>query len=175
MQLSDSTAVLAYRADPEVVRFQTWRPISEEEVRRFIRNLQGLVPGIPGHWYQFALIRQSDGALLGDCGVHVPLERIDVAELGLTLAQPYQGQGYATEILRAMIEFCFGTLQLRTVLARTAKQNMKSIALIARCGITPACPEEYGMVEDSDELFFSLDRGDWEKLRSVAVETGADR
>jgi len=165
MQLSDSAAVLSYRSDPEVVRYQTWRPISDEEIRRFIRNLQGLVPGIPGHWFQFSLVRQSDGKLLGDCGVHVPLERIDVAELGLTLAQAYQGQGYATEALTALIGFCFDTLQLRAILARTVDQNARSIALIGRCGIRPARPEDYGMVEESDELFFSLERGDWVAAR----------
>ncbi len=156
LQLSDSADVFAYRSDPEVVRYQMWRPASEREVVRFIRELRGLAPGMPGIWFQFAMIEHESGALVGDCGVHVPLDDPDSVELGMTLRADAQGKGYATEALHALIGFCFLTLHMHRIIARTHPDNSPSIALIRRCHFTslPALSKD-------SELVFELRYKDW--------------
>jgi RimJ/RimL family protein N-acetyltransferase len=158
LRLADSAAVHAYRSDRELMKHQSWKPEHESEVRQFIRGMQGLAPGIPGTWYQFGIVRLADDCLLGDCGIHVPLEQVDAAELGMTLARAHHGKGYATESLHALISFCFDTLHLRSILARMAVDNHPSLALTRRCGFRPAEPTRYGMPADSSELFFVLKR-----------------
>lgn len=163
LELRDSAAVYAYRSDPEVIRYQMWQPESESDVRSFVREQLGTTPGMPGMWFQFAIVRKRDGVLMGDCGVHVPLEYADAAELGMTLALPWQRQGYAAEALGALIEYCFSSLHLHAVLARTEKRNLRSITLIRRMNFYPARPEHYGMEPTEDELFFAMEKRDWER------------
>jgi RimJ/RimL family protein N-acetyltransferase len=156
LQLPDSADVFAYRSDPEVVRYQMWRPASEREVARFIRELRGLAPGMPGIWFQFAIIEHESGALIGDCGVHVPLDDPDSVELGLTLRADAQGKGYATEALRGLIGYCFLTLHVHRVIARTHPDNSPSIALIGRCGFSPLPARS-----EEPELVYELKHKTW--------------
>ncbi|MBN1448803.1 MAG: GNAT family N-acetyltransferase [Bacteroidetes bacterium] len=161
LRFTDSASVFRYRSDPEVVRYQMWRPARESEVRRFIRELQGLAPGMPGIWYQFAIVEHRSECLIGDCGIHVPLEAIDAAELGMTITPEFQGRGYATEALEALIAYCFQTLHMRTIIARTVPQNTRSLALIARTGFTPSVPGRLGLEATEGEEFFLLRYTTW--------------
>lgn len=161
LKLGDSAAVHAYRSDRGLMQHQTWIPETEAEVKQFIRGMQGVAPGIPGIWFQFAIVRQHDGTLLGDCGIHVPLETVDGAELGMTLARPYHGYGYATEALCGLIGFCFETLHLRRLFARTTPTNTRSIQLVDRCAFRPAQSSGYGFPCEDDERFFVLERSGW--------------
>lgn len=156
LQLSDSSEVFAYRSDPEVVRYQMWRPESERDVAHFIRELRGLAPGMPGIWFQFAIVEHESGALIGDCGVHVPLDDPDSVELGLTLRTDAQGKGYATEALHALLDYCFLTLHMHRVIARTHPDNSPSIALIRRCRFTPL-----PTLSKDSELVFELRHKTW--------------
>ena len=47
----DATALVEYRSDPEVARYQDWLSCSEEEATGFIQSLEGLAPGAPGSWF----------------------------------------------------------------------------------------------------------------------------
>ncbi len=159
LQSSDSAAVFAYRSDPEVVRYQMWKPALERDVLRFIRELRGLAPGMPGIWFQFGIIEHSTGTLAGDCGLHVPIDQPDSVELGLTLHPQFQGKGYATEILQAMIRFSFQTLHIHRILARTHPDNQRSVALIERCSFTALPPLGTG-----EDLVFELRHPTWKSL-----------
>lgn len=156
LQLADSATVFAYRSDPEVMRFQMWRPSGEREVRQFIRDQRGLTPGLPGHWFQFGIVDQQSGLLVGDCGLHTPLMEPDSIEVGLTLRPENQGQGYATEVLTALIRYAFQHLHMRAVIARTHPENARSIRLVARCGF-PSAPTK----KQKDELTFVLTHKIW--------------
>lgn len=158
LQLADSSAVYEYRSDPAVMRFQMWHPASVREVQQFIREQRGLTPGLPGHWFQFGIIDQASGKLIGDCGLHTPLMEPDGIEVGLTLRPDCQRQGYATEVLTALIRFCFTNLHVRSVVARTHPDNQRSLRLIGRCGF----PSQPLNVRD-DELTFKLDHGTWQQ------------
>jgi RimJ/RimL family protein N-acetyltransferase len=62
----------------------------------------------------------------------------DWLELGWTLRTESRGQGYATEIGRAGLEFAFGTLGARKVVAFTERHNLASRAVMERLGMTLA-------------------------------------
>lgn len=153
---ADCAAVFSYRSDPAVVRFQRWRPKDEREVRNFIREQRGLTPGLPGHWFQFGIIEQQSGNLIGDCGLHTPLDAPDSVEIGITLRAEQQDRGYASEVLLALLDYSFETLGMRTVRARTHPDNIRSIRLLARCGF-PEKPAQ----RHEDELTFELEHRTW--------------
>jgi RimJ/RimL family protein N-acetyltransferase len=62
----------------------------------------------------------------------------DRLELGWALRTESRGQGYATEIGRAGLEFAFGTLGAREVVAFTERHNLASRAVMQRLGMTLA-------------------------------------
>jgi RimJ/RimL family protein N-acetyltransferase len=75
------------------------------------------------------------GVLIGDCGLHFPMEGPNQVEVGITLAPAHQGQGYATEALEGVMEYPFVSLGKHRVYARVDPRNEASIALLERVGM----------------------------------------
>jgi RimJ/RimL family protein N-acetyltransferase len=130
----DLAAFVAYRNDPEVARYQSWSACSEAEGRHFITEMQESEPGRRGEWYQFAIALQSNGQLIGDCALGMKLEDERQAEIGYTLARAYQKQGYASEAIRTLLGYVFGTLKIHRVIAQVDCRNDPSVALLERLG-----------------------------------------
>ena len=135
LQPSDCAAVFAYRSHADVSRFQTWEPRSLDEVRSFVVGLADLEPDTPGTWFQLAITLRESGLLVGDCGLHFPADQAHQAEVGITLAPPHQGKGYATEAMEAVLEYLFNSLGKHRVFASADPQNLRSIALLQRVGM----------------------------------------
>jgi RimJ/RimL family protein N-acetyltransferase len=60
------------------------------------------------------------------------------AEVGLfwILDPTYQGQGYATEAAAAVVHYAFSTLRLQRLVATTGPENMASMKVMTRLGMT---------------------------------------
>ena len=132
---ADVEAFVAYRADPDVARYQSWSDFTLAEGRAFVESMQGLRPGVPGQWYQFALEERADTALVGDLALKVSADEPREAEVGFTLAPAHQGKGYATEALRGLLGYAFGTLGLHRTIAVTDALNLPAAALLERVGM----------------------------------------
>jgi RimJ/RimL family protein N-acetyltransferase len=132
---ADLEAFVAYRADPDVERYQTWSDYTLERGRALIESMQGLRPGVPGQWYQFALETRAGGTLVGDLALKVSESEPREAEVGFSLSPAQQGQGYGTEALRGLLGYAFGTLGLHRVYAVTDALNAPAAALLARVGM----------------------------------------
>ena len=131
-QDSDLDALMSYRSDPGVARYQNWSSLTEPEAREFIRE-QAVQPfGVPGQGIQIAIERKDCGGLIGDCFLEVDHDEPRQASVGYTLAAQQQGQGYAQEAVRALLEYAFGELNLHRVLADTDCRNRASIRLLER-------------------------------------------
>ncbi|MDO7846519.1 GNAT family protein [Hymenobacter sp. M29] len=133
---ADLPAFAAYRADPAVCRFQGFDPFSEAQAVDFIaRHSVAAIPAAPGEWVQIAIARRDDDELLGDCALHRQGHEPRIAEIGITLAPRWQGQGYAGEALQGLLRFCFAELGLHRVVALVDPRNAPSVALMERVGM----------------------------------------
>jgi aminoglycoside 6'-N-acetyltransferase len=131
----DAEALAAYRTDGEVARYQDWEcPYPISEARKFIASLYQLAPGTPGPWFQFAVSLSSSGTLLGDVALRTSRVEVGQAELGFTFASAHQGQGYATEAVRAVVQYAFGQLAIHGVFSRTDARNLQAQRLLERIG-----------------------------------------
>ncbi|MGZ5399014.1 MAG: GNAT family N-acetyltransferase [Nocardioides sp.] len=135
MVLDDLEAFVAYRADPEVARFQSWSDFSLDDGRRFLASLEGCRLGTPGEWCQIALEERSSGALVGDVASKVSGSVPREMEVGFTLASAHQGRGYGTEALRGLLDVAFGALGIHRVIAVTDALNRPAAALLDRVGM----------------------------------------
>jgi len=135
MVLDDLEPFVAYRADAEIARFQTWSDFTLADGRALIASLEGSTLGTPGEWYQIALEDRVSGGLVGDLAAKVSDSQPREMEVGFTLAPAHQGKGYGTEALRALLDIAFGSLGMHRVIAVTDALNAPAAALLERVGM----------------------------------------
>lgn len=130
----DIQRFIAYRSDPEIARYQSWKEMTETQAREFIQEFAGMEPGTPGTWFQFAIELQDTQKLIGDIGLHIFKNDAQQGEIGYTLASAYQHKGYAQEAVSAVLDYCFNSLKLHRITATTDTRNQASIQLLVRLG-----------------------------------------
>jgi [ribosomal protein S5]-alanine N-acetyltransferase len=134
--------------DPQVMRYvAAGRPLSATEVEEWLGrmiarfNLDG--------FGQFALVRQSDSALIGRTGL-LPLDpetwqsgsldelgaKAEI-ELGWTLARAYWGHGYATEAAMVVRDWAWSELGLTRLVSIIQVGNDRSVRLATQLGGLP--------------------------------------
>jgi RimJ/RimL family protein N-acetyltransferase len=164
--LEDAAPLAAYRAIPEVARFQCWESFGLADAVRLVAEQAEVVPDTPGTWLQLALVLSSSAAVIGDCGIHFRGDDPQQVELGVTLAPTYQGQGLATEALGIVLEYVFHRLGKHRVTAVTDAENHAAAGLFRRLGFR----QEAHYVENvwfkgawGSEYLFALLRREWEE------------
>jgi RimJ/RimL family protein N-acetyltransferase len=163
LRAGDAERVHAYRANPEVARFQSWDTQSLDEVRAFIAEQSALSSEEPG-WYQLAIAERSTDCVVGDLGVHILESDPRQVELGFTLAPNAQGQGYAAEAVRGTLDHLFVALGKHRVIASTDPRNERSIALLRRVGFRLEAHHRDSLWFKGawvDDLIFALLRREW--------------
>ncbi len=135
MHHGDVQAFVAYRADPDVARFQSWSDYTLDAGRELVDSMAGLSLGTPGEWYQIGLEERTGGRLVGDLAAKLSASEPQEMEVGFTLAPAHQGNGYGTEALRGLLDVAFGTLGLHRVIAVTDALNAPAAALLERVGM----------------------------------------
>jgi RimJ/RimL family protein N-acetyltransferase len=136
LTLEDVAAFAAYRNDPEIARYQTWYPVTEESVQELVEQQHRLPFGTQDQWFQFGIRLLSDRTLIGDIGIHFLDNQFQIAEIGYAIAQPYQKHGYATESVKAMQKYCFTSTPLNEIHATCDILNNTSMHLLEKIGFT---------------------------------------
>jgi RimJ/RimL family protein N-acetyltransferase len=130
---ADAETLAAYRTDPGVARYQSWRsPYSLRQARYAVETMAAADPDQPG-WFQYAVELTAERAHIGDVGVNLHDNRMQ-ADIGYTLAPERQGHGYATEAVRAVLEHLFRVKGLHRVSAECDARNVASYRLLERTG-----------------------------------------
>jgi RimJ/RimL family protein N-acetyltransferase len=149
----------ALNADPEVARW-LGGPLSREDsddIASWANELYA-TEGIG----LLAVERHEDGAFLGMCGLHHQESYPDDVEVGWRLAREHWGNGYATEAATAWLDHGFGPLALARIISITDHDNVRSLAVMQRLGMTF---DHEAQVRDGDEVFdaviYAIARDRW--------------
>ncbi len=105
-------------------------PYPEGEAERWIATHDDL--RARGVGYPFAIER--NGELLGTMSIAQYDTHDCDFEIGYWIAEPFWGQGFATEAARAVLTFAFDTLELPFVRARTIADNKDSARVLGKMG-----------------------------------------
>jgi aminoglycoside 6'-N-acetyltransferase len=135
---ADAEPFSRYRSDPAVAQYQGWEaPYSLERAREYIDYLTRMdsIPPPPGQWVQIAVSLKMSDTLIGDCGFKRLVEDARQAEIGFTLARPFQGQGYGSEAVTCLIEYLFAELELHRIRANIDPLNRASARLLEKVGM----------------------------------------
>lgn len=136
--LADVPAIVRFRDDPEVARYQSWDRYSEDDARALVESVCDGRPGTAGEWFQWGIVLAEGpdaGALIGDCGLKTRGDDPRLGEIGYTLGRPHQRRGYAGEAVRRVLDLAFTSLGMHRVSASIDADNHASLALCERLGL----------------------------------------
>jgi aminoglycoside 6'-N-acetyltransferase len=157
----DLAAVLAYRNDPAVARFQGWpQPFTEAH---FARLLDGERRLAATGWVSWGICDAR--AVVGDIGLR---QDGDEAEIGITLAAAAQGRGYAAEALARLSDFAFDDRCVQHLHAGVNPGNSAVIRLLIGAGWSHETTEVQGYWHRDhwdDEAGYGLSRENWQLHR----------
>jgi RimJ/RimL family protein N-acetyltransferase len=130
----DAAEISAYRSDPDVHIHQGWDRTDPEGVRAEIDEMAHRTPGEPGGWVQLS-VEEHGGRLVGDVGLSAVAGEPGTVKVGYTIAPEFQGRGYGTEAVGALVDYAFDVLGAETVQAYADADNLPSIRVMEKVGM----------------------------------------
>jgi [ribosomal protein S5]-alanine N-acetyltransferase len=142
---ADAPAVLVFRGDPRVQRFNDEPLRDVTAAAAFIEHLLAeSAADTRRHW---AIV--ADDEVIGLIVLHAWERHHRRAELGYEMAVSHWGQGIAGEAARAVIEYGFTTMNLHRIEAHTIADNDRSVRLLERLGFQrEGTRREYSLEDD---------------------------
>lgn len=105
---------------------------SEDDTQRFIQHSRKRHEEQNG----FECAIMSEHMLIGVIGIHTIDQQHKKCSIGYWLGEEYQGQGFMTKSCRALIDYCYDTLDLNRIEIRCASNNFKSQGIPKRLHFT---------------------------------------
>lgn len=131
----DAEAISAYRSDPDVHRHQGWERTDPEWIRAEISEMATRAPGEDGGWVQLSVLERQTRLFVGDVGFSRVQGEPGVVKVGYTVAPAFQGRGYATEAMRALLGYLFEVLGADLVRAYADAENVASLRVAEGVGM----------------------------------------
>jgi RimJ/RimL family protein N-acetyltransferase len=136
LRAGDIVAFAGMNADREVMRYfpRCWtRPESESALTRVVEGFQARGFGL------YAVEVAEGGEFAGIVGLSVPTFKASFTpcvEILWRLPRLHWGKGYATEAATAVLNVAFTQLQLDEVVAFTTRDNLRSMRVMERIGMS---------------------------------------
>jgi [ribosomal protein S5]-alanine N-acetyltransferase len=153
LELSDAPAIFALRSNDEVNQFIGRKKAeSLQDAKDFIQKIQQNVADNTSFYW--GIHAQNPSALVGTiCLWNLERDK-GIAEIGYELLPDYQGNGFAQEALRAVIDYAF-SIDFTTITACLNAENAPSIRLLERNNF-----KKQGILEEYNELIYTLTLSD---------------
>jgi RimJ/RimL family protein N-acetyltransferase len=130
-RMDDAPAVFSgWVQDPEVTHFLTWRP--HENIGQTESMLAKAITEWDGDARFHFMITLKNGDLIGRIQLHIEGHRV---ELGYVINKSFQGRGYMTETVRAIIDWAFQQPNIYRVYATTSVDNIASQRVMENVGM----------------------------------------
>jgi [ribosomal protein S5]-alanine N-acetyltransferase len=112
-----------------------WGPNTEPDTKGFVKKAIAWRASKPRTHYELAITLRKSGELIGGCGIEKRPPRKD-GIIGYILNKPHWNKGYATEAVRALVEFGFTRLALHRIAALCDPLNIGSNRVLEKAGMT---------------------------------------
>lgn len=135
MQMQDWSAIHAYTKLPEMSKYDDWEPMSELETKVLVSGLaiQALIG--PRYRYDLAIVLKDSNTVIGMVDLHRECENSSVGLVGCGINPDYQGSGYATEALKAIVDFGLISLGLKVIYGLVEVENIGCIKIMEKVGM----------------------------------------
>lgn len=147
VEIQTERLTLALQTPREVIaRIEAMSPADRAEVSPdWLARVRASTAADP--WmHGFSLVERASGRVVGSCGYKAPPDTERFVEIAYGVDPDCQGRGYATEAARALVEFAFGSGQVRVVRAHTRPGDSASTRVLKKCSF-----EHVGEVIDPED------------------------
>ena len=160
--------------DFEVVRWLTsasW-PYVEGEAEEFVGKIVGTDP----FQTEAVFVVTLGGVFIGAVAIQAPgdlTELPDLPTVGYWLGRAFQGHGYASEAVEAVLAWAFQAYEAQAIAARAFEDNTRSRALLRKMGFRPySLTERFARALDRrvSNVVVRLDRADFDARKASAGE-----
>jgi len=151
-----------YGSDELTLKYLIWEGYkSLDDAREGIPAFNMVQPGM------FAIELKETGKCIGAIDIR-PMPEHEKSGFGYVLNRKYWKNGYMTEALRAILAFCFDTLELNKVESNHFVGNEGSGRVMQKCGMV-----KEGLIRQEqkvkgvfhDSVHYGITKADWELLR----------
>lgn len=133
--MDDLDDLFAFYSDPDVVKYIPDAPRTYEETKEDLEWFMNGHPRFPelGLW---ATIYKETGQFIGRCGL-IPwtIDGQNEVEVAFALSKAYWGQGLATEIAQALVQYAFENLQRSRLICVIEPENQGSVRVATKIGM----------------------------------------
>lgn len=141
---SDLDSVYKYLSDVDVCKYMVFDALNMEQSNEYLSFFIKIQSDQPRKYIKFAIIQKDSDELIGECGINIPDMEHEKGEIVYRLNKDHWGNGYATEAIKAIIEFGFGSLNLHRIEAWCDIRNKGSINVLEKAGmIREGCLREH--------------------------------
>jgi RimJ/RimL family protein N-acetyltransferase len=130
---NDWPLFLALHVDPQVIRYVCDAPTKSHTREKFEARLPQWMPN-SAHWLCLVIFDIQTHNPLGVTGLKLEFSNSSSAEVGYLLLQQYQGRGYGSESLQAVMTFARDVLGLRALKGVVTEGNHASCRMLEKCG-----------------------------------------
>lgn len=159
LELNDIYQVHALNSIPEVDKYNTLGiPKSLEETQKYVVEWVEAGAKFPRQKYVLC-IENQEHTFIGLLGITIGKSKYRNAEIWYKLHPSYWNQGYATEMAKEALRFCFKELDLHRVEAGCAVENIASSRVL----------EKIGMKQEGMKRKLLPIRGEWKDAYCYAI------
>lgn len=130
---ADAPALFELYRDPEMSRFISFSThTSIDDTRAFLGWMANAFKQRDS--IRWGIVLKARNRLIGTGGLHFWKRELRMMEVGYHIGQAYWGEGYATETLRALVDFGFRRANLNRIEGRHNAGNDASGRVMAKVG-----------------------------------------
>lgn len=133
LEQDDLGAVQGWATDPEVCRFMTWGPNTDEDTRAFLAFAATERRREPRVTFELGV--EHEGRLVGAGGLRIRSASNHSGDLGYALRRDRWGLGWGTEVARALLRFGHEHLGLHRIWATCDVDNVASARVLEKIGM----------------------------------------
>ena len=135
MMVTDTADMYEYASRQDVTRYLTWYSHPDRNyTREYLQYIAGRYRA--GMFYDWAIVYEADGKMIGTCGFTAFDAASDSAEIGYVLNPDYWGRGIATEAVSEVLRFGFEEMHLHRIEAKFMEGNDASRHVMEKVGMT---------------------------------------
>jgi len=133
--MTDLNDLLEIVSDEDLVRYQEWYPLDEEQVQNWLERDQKVLLSERGYVFYLALELLEQPKVIGY--VALMYTQTDNSEMSVEMLvnRNYQRRGFGSEAVSAALEFIFEGLNVRRLCAWCDSRNLAGLRLLEKAGM----------------------------------------
>ena len=175
-QYTDDNDMLVYWISDPKIQSLYCEPVyvTKEEVRALLDKYINSYKN--PDYYRWAIIQKESGICIGQVAIFLIDNKNHFCEIEYALGSKFHRKGYATEAVKAILNFCFNHVNFHKVQVCHKEGNIASQGVIRKCNFTYEGTLRDFFYTDGkyvDRLYYSMLKEEYDKDKFRSEQTGS--